>query len=145
MKLRPATAADVPALAAIAAECYQVTFVDFLDLMALAGRNVEFFTSYFPDVIARVQVAELDGSVKGFSQVTKSHLDMLFVALDAHGTGVGSALLRAAESAGVNTLECFRDNRTARDFYERRGWRLARSYERPFIGEIRAFVLYEKR
>jgi putative acetyltransferase len=142
--LRPAITADVPALAGIAAESYQTAFADFLDPVALAGRDTKFFSGYFPEVLDRVRLAEIDGRVRGFSQVTKSHLDMLFVAQADHGTGVGSALLRQAEALGAATLECFRDNKQARDFYEHRGWRLAQSYERPFIGQIRAFVLYEK-
>ena len=58
---------------------------------------------------------------------------------------MGSALLAEAEARGTWTLECFRDNRSARSFYERHGWTLARSYEREFLGRTRAFVFYEKR
>ena len=69
---------------------------------------------------------------------------MMFVAPSAQGMGVGAALLAQAESAGIRSLECFRDNAPARAFYEAKGWRLTRTYERDFIGARRAFVFYEK-
>jgi ribosomal protein S18 acetylase RimI-like enzyme len=54
---------------------------------------------------------------------------ILAVAGEAEGRGVGRALLRAAEDWGrANgltrlTLAVFTDNRRAKDFYERQGWR----------------------
>ena len=53
-------------------------------------------------------------------------------------------VLAQAEAAGTCSLECFRDNLRARAFYEAKGWRLTRSYEREFAGKVRAFVFYEK-
>ena len=36
------------------------------------------------------------------------------------------------------------DLAVARRFYEARGWRKTKDYEREFVGQLRAFVYYEK-
>ena len=71
-----------------------------------------------------MRVAERGRRALGFSLVTGTHLDMLFVDSEAAGEGAGSALLRRVEAEGARTLEAFRDNHAARAFYERRGWTL---------------------
>lgn len=144
MKLRAAQMADIPVLAAIAADSYRTNFASILEPKALGQRDEAFFEAYLGSALDRLRVAVHDTRIAGFSLVTNSHLDMLFIAADARGQGVGSSLLEAAEIAGVRTLECFRDNDAARDFYEQRGWRLSKEYERNFIGRSRAFVLYGK-
>ena len=62
----------------------------------------------------------------------------------AQARGIGQALLADAESSGAITLECFRDNSQARDFYEKHGWKLTKSLRRAFCGEDYDFVLYAK-
>ena len=84
------------------------------------------------------------GAVIGFYLVTGSHLDMIFVTPSAQATGVGSALLRHAEQAGVVSLEVFASNQRARSFYHRNGWQPIRFYKRMYAGEERDFVHYEK-
>ncbi len=144
MIVRAAIAADVPAMAAIAAASYRAAFAAILEAEALAVRDGEFFANLFVRTLTSLRVAETDGDVVAFAMVTDQHLDMLFVAPNAQRRGAGRALLGAVEADGVCTLECFRDNHGARRFYERHGWRLARAYEREFIGRERAFVFYEK-
>ena len=121
--LRPATAADLPALAEV-----------HLAARAAAGRA-------FPPAVHRddevrawvagwdltaydVRVAELDGRVAGYSRATATWLDDLYVAPGAQGGGVGAALLRevlAGHPDGVG-LWVFESNRPARDFYARHGF-----------------------
>jgi putative acetyltransferase len=144
MKLRAAQTADIPVLAAIAADSYRTIFASILEPAALEQRNEGFFEAHLGSALNRLRVAVADKRVAGFSLVTNNHLDMLFIAADARGQGVGSFLLEAVEAEGVRTLECFRDNDEARAFYEQRGWRLLKEYERAFIGRRRAFVLYGK-
>lgn len=144
MKLRPAATADIPDLAEIAIAAYAGAFAGILEPAALAARDNAFFRAHFAARIARLHVAEIDGRIAGFTLVTSGHLDMMFVAPDAQGQGLGAALLAQAEAAGTRSLECFRDNMAARAFYEAKGWRLIRAYERDFIGRSRAFVFYEK-
>lgn len=144
MRVRPATATDVPAIAQVAVDAYRSAFSSILEPEALALRDSAFFAGLFAPDLASLHVAVADGRVVGFSKVTATHLDMLFIAPAAQGRGAGRALLIAAEASGVCTLECFRDNQPARRFYEHHGWRLTRSYERDFVGKPRAFVFYEK-
>jgi GNAT superfamily N-acetyltransferase len=143
VKVRPA-AADIPALAEIAVAAYADAFRDILEPEALAERDDAFFRPYFAERIAHMRLAEIDGRAVGFTLMIADHLDMVFVAREARGLGAGAALLARAEADGARSLECFRDNAPARAFYEAKGWRLARAYERDFIGRSRAFVFYEK-
>ncbi len=144
VKLRRATPADVAALAEVAAAAYAQAFAGILEPEAMALRGAPFFQAHFKEWIERMNLAEDTGRVIGYTLVTDGHLDQMFIAPQAQGKGAGAALLAQAEAAGARSLECFRDNQSARVFYESRGWRLADAYEREFIGRPRAFVFYEK-
>jgi putative acetyltransferase len=68
---------------------------------------------------------EEDGRVLGYAVVREDELHDLYVAPDAQGRGVGSALfdrVREARPLGFR-LWVFRDNDRARRFYEARGCR----------------------
>lgn len=144
MIVRPAVEADIPVLGRIAAASYADAFATILEPAILAARDATSFADRFAEWWPATSVAEQDGRVLGFAKVTGAHLDMLFVDPAAQNTGAGSALLAHVETKGVRTLECFRDNAPARRFYERKGWRLTRAYEREFLGRMRAFVFYER-
>lgn len=140
--LRRPAQADVDGLARIALAAYRASFADILPPEAMALRSVAGFAARFSAALDRMRLAELEG-IAGFTMVTDGHLDMLFVAPDRQGSGVGRALLRAAqEEDGARSLECFADNISARGFYERAGWSLERAYARPFDGAERKFVIY---
>lgn len=71
----------------------------------------------------RVLVGERNGIVLGFAEVLPGELNHLYVAPEAQGTGVGSALFAAAtrlEPAGLE-LWTFQRNAAARAFYAARG------------------------
>jgi len=142
--VRPAAEADVPAMAAVSSASYRVAFAGILPTEVLAQRSPEHFRERFAETWPRMAVAEQDGRIVAFSLVTAGHIDMLFVDPERLGHGAGIALLRAAERAGAETLECFADNAPARAFYERAGWRLTKQYEREFAGAMMRFVLFEK-
>jgi putative acetyltransferase len=142
--VRPATVADVGAMAAVAERSYRAGFAEILEPDVLAARDAAFFAGRFCDSLSRMRVAEAAGRVVGFTLVADGHIDMLFVDPERAGSGAGSALLAQAEVEGARTLECFRDNHAARQFYESRGWRPMREYEREFLGRRRPFVFYER-
>ncbi|NYE38469.1 GNAT superfamily N-acetyltransferase/chorismate mutase [Nocardioides cavernae] len=121
--LRLATADDLPAVAEV-------------HLAARAGAGEAFPPGVHTDDEARawvagwdladhdVCVAELDGSVVGYTRSTPTWLDDLYVVPGAQGRGVGTALLArvlASHPHGVG-LWVFASNRPARDFYARRGF-----------------------
>lgn len=75
----------------------------------------------------RILVAERGGRVVGFASVWEAddYLHNLFVHPAHLGTGVGHALLAAAEarSRGPMTLKCLVRNERALRFYAAHGWR----------------------
>ena len=64
-----------------------------------------------------------------FTNDAHGYVSILAVAAEAEGQGVGRALLKAAEDWARSkrfaklTLAVFTDNRRAKNFYERQGWR----------------------
>lgn len=135
--------ADLPAATAVASASYRAAFAPILEADELARRTPESFVARFTESLARLRVAEAGGRVVGFSLVTGTHLDMLFIDPAVQGTGAGRALLAEAVARGVCSLECFRANGPARRFYERAGWVVTRGYSRPFAGRLHHFVYYE--
>ena len=76
-----------------------------------------------------VGVLLLDRRRDYFTDEEHGHIAILAVAREAEGQGVGRALLAAAGDWGRGegfrrlTLSVFTENRRAREFYERQGWR----------------------
>lgn len=145
MRLRPARPADFAALARIVATSYRENFGSILSPAALALRDQAHFERRFAgEPVPPVLAEDGNGTPLGLHLVREGELRMLFVDAAARSRGAGAALLADAEARGATRLECFRDNQAARAFYEKRGWRLARGYEREFAGDVHAFVEYVK-
>lgn len=145
MIVRPARIEDIPVLAVVAARSYRAAFATILEPEVLETRDTAFFAERFRSSWERMLVVEQQGKIAGFLLMTDGHIDMLFMDPAVSGQGGGARLLEAAEEKGAKSLECFHDNRGARRFYERHGWRVTREYEREFAGRSRGFVFYEKR
>lgn len=144
MIIRRARAGDVAAMAEVAARSYASAFARILEARTIAARDAAFFAARFATCWRRMRVAACERCIVGFTLVTACHLDMIFLAPEATGRGIGRALLARVEREGARSLECFAANRAARRFYEREGWRLVRAYARDFAGRPRDFVLYAK-
>ncbi len=144
MIVRAAGANDVAGAAEVASASYREAFAPILDSAEFARRTPESFVPRFADSLAGLRVADSGGRIVGFSLVTGTHLDMLFVDPAAQGSGAGRALLAEAVARGACSLECFRANEPARRFYERAGWVVTRGYSRPFAGRVHRFVFYER-
>jgi GNAT superfamily N-acetyltransferase/chorismate mutase len=123
LELRPATPADLPAIAEV-------------HLAARSGAGSALPPSGHSDHEARawvsgwdltaydVGVAVLGDRVVGYSRATPTWLDDLYVLPEAQGRGVGTALLGrvlAARPDGVG-LWVFESNGPAREFYARHGF-----------------------
>ena len=72
-------------------------------------------------------VAEEDGALLGFGSLDGTLLDLLYVRPDCQRQGVGSALCLFLERACPGGRITVHASRTARPFFESRGYRLLRS------------------
>lgn len=94
---------------------------DFLSEADFLSIETRLASDYLPAV--ELTVAEYDQRIVGFSGVLDGVLEMLFVAADARGQGVGSVLLAAAISAkGVHKVDVNEQNTAAHQFYLQKGF-----------------------
>jgi GNAT superfamily N-acetyltransferase len=141
MRVRPATAEDIPALLALVRRYWE--FEGFTGFMALRVELVLKRLLAEPQLGA-VQVAEADGRLLGYlivvlvlsveHQGLMGEIDEFFVLPEARSQGVGGALLEAAESA-LAARGCVRlqlqigvANEAARAFYQHRGYTARAGY-----------------
>jgi putative acetyltransferase len=121
--IRPATAADLPACAAIINDYIDAT--DWLPRIHPRETLAGFFS---PELLERrkVYVAELDGQVVGYMTMSpKGLIPALYLAPSARGQGIGKALIDRAKAESPHQVELtmFQANHDARRFYEREGFR----------------------
>lgn len=90
-------------------------------------------------------VAEEDGQIVGFGDIAgNGYLDRLFVHPKHQGAGVATAicdLLEVASSGFITT----RASRTARPFFERRGYNVQKRLQVPRNGQVLTAYLMTKR
>lgn len=120
-KLRPAAPADADAIA----ELFTASrgLLDFLPRLHSAEENRGFIRDH---VLQRchVTVALVNGRIAGFAAEEPGWLEHLYIAPDWLGSGIGSALLNDTKTRhGMLELWCFLENRRARAFYEKHGFR----------------------
>lgn len=90
----------------------------------LAAIREELPVAYLPAV--DLYGWESEGCLWGFLGVAASTVEMLFVHPDAFGRGVGKRLLHyAVRTLGARRVDVNRDNRRAREFYLRQGFRVS--------------------
>lgn len=94
----------------------------------LTPPEIDAIEAYVPDAIRAVPLLEVamagDGHPVGFAGIDGDMLEMLFVAPDLRGTGVGSLLLDRAFVQGARRVDVNEQNPQARGFYERKGFRV---------------------
>ncbi|HEX9993219.1 MAG TPA: GNAT family N-acetyltransferase [Acidimicrobiales bacterium] len=126
--VRPATAADAPAIAAIWhagwGDGHLGNVPDELVPLRTAASFAERAGERWPDAL----VAEAGGEVAGFVIVTGDEVEQVYVAAAHRGSGLADALMDEAErrvrDGGHPSawLAVVPGNGRARRFYERRGW-----------------------
>lgn len=95
----------------------------FLTEVDIAGLRPEAATGIAS--VAALAVAYVGDAPCGFAGTQDGKLEMLFVAPEARGCGVGSALLaHAVEREGVRMLDVNEQNPQAVGFYEHEGFRV---------------------
>ncbi|WP_306208673.1 GNAT family N-acetyltransferase [Actinoplanes sp. RD1] len=128
IELRPATADDVLALAALWHTGWHDGHAGHVPDELLPFRTPESFVPRTAGRIERATVAVRDGELAGFTVVDGEEVEQVYVAAAHRGTGVAATLLTDAEQqvagAGHGTawLAVAPGNTRARRFYERQGW-----------------------
>ncbi|MFD8303179.1 GNAT family N-acetyltransferase [Streptomyces sp. NPDC059690] len=126
--LRPATPADVPALAAIWRVGWRDGHLGHVPDELVAVRTPESFAARAAERVADTVVATRGSAVVGFVVVVGDEVEQLYVAAEHRGAGVAGALLERAEEVvrrGGHRrawLAVVAGNARARRFYERQGW-----------------------
>ena len=147
--LRPATAADIPALAELARDSFVAAFghlyrPEDLALFLDEWRTESAYLAALAVPARRIQLAELDGRLAGYALISlgdgfderpEPHparpvmLSQLYCAAEATGHGLGAALMdwaigeARAWNADALQLSVFSENFGAQRFYQRRGFR----------------------
>ena len=150
--LRPATAADAPALRAILHDTFESTWRPQLPPAAAeAFRREDRPAAYVSDRGLRFIVAERAGKAAGFVDWDGDFVNALHVATRHAGAGLGRALMDHAEAeiarAGhaAARLETDTFNTRSRAFYAARGYREADSYpDHEWGGRLTTLLLVKE-
>lgn len=140
LHLRPATPDDVKPLTALSYKTIRVKYPDVIGADMVEGYIASgAVPQYYADRNAFTRVAVADGEVIGACALRDNNVDLMMVTLERHRRGVGAALLADAESILFAeheqiSLESFRDNRQAVDFYAKHGWVLGDAFTDPDYG-----------
>ena len=131
--LRPYCFADLPALArlfyrTVHTVCAQDYTPQQLDAWA-SGSIDE--TAWDVSLRAHVtRIAEVDGEIVGFGDMDETgYLDRLYVAADWQHIGIATAICDALEAAVPTACYTTHASKTARAFFERRGYRVRYAQE----------------
>lgn len=122
--LRSAQADDIEAVHAVfAAACR--TALSFLPVLHSAAQDRAFLAGVIDDYDVSVAIA--DGRVAGFLALGPGRVEHLYVDPEHWRRGIGTRLLRAAQTARPGGLDLwvFQRNVAAIAFYERHGFRVA--------------------
>jgi ribosomal protein S18 acetylase RimI-like enzyme len=128
MTVRPATAADVPAIARIWREGWADGHQGHVPEALAAERAPASFDQRATERVGQTWVADSAGVVAGFVVVVDNEVEQLYVDRSWRGRGVAGQLLRHGEAVigqgGHRTawLAVVAGNTRARRFYTRLGW-----------------------
>jgi GNAT superfamily N-acetyltransferase len=133
MRVRSADVAEIDHLARLWHDGWHQTHAPLVPPELIRLRTFESFRERLQGALPDVHVAGPLGAPVGFYALKGDELDQLFVSPEAHGSGVAAALIADAEARlaehGVETawLACAVGNDRAARFYEKTGWRFART------------------
>jgi len=123
------------------------TYEPFLGRMTveefIAAGSVE---RYFEERWQQATVATLHDEIVGVAVLLGALLDLIWVKPSMRSRGIGSTLMEGVEEQAARestelTLEVWKVNRRAVDFYERRGFSVVRTLDDPVTGLERLVML----
>lgn len=122
MLIEAATEPDFPALLVIWEAAVRATH-HFLPEASLQDIKSQLISAYFPQVRLFLVRRKADGQILGFAGIAVQKLEMLFVAPEYHGLGVGKALVRfVVDQHGINVVDVNEQNPQAVGFYLSQGF-----------------------
>ena len=131
MQVRPAHAGEIDHLARLWHDVWHDSHAPLAPPELIHLRTLASFRDRLETALPDVYVVGPVGAPLGLCVIRGEELYQLFVATEAHGTGVAAALIADAEARlagrGVETawLACAIGNKRAARFYEKSGWHLA--------------------
>lgn len=131
--IRPAEASDIDPLATLWHEGWNDGHAAVAPAGLIAARTRESFRARIAAALADTFATEPAGAPDGFFMLKGDELYQFYVARPARGSGLAASLMTAAEAQlarrGVATawLHCAAGNNRAARFYEKAGWRNART------------------
>lgn len=154
MDVRAADADEVEALAALWHQGWHEAHAAIVPDDLARMRTLTSFRDRLQAALTDIRVAGPRGTPLGFCFVRGDELYQLYIAAPARGVGIAAALLADAEArlaaAGFDTawLACAIGNDRAARFYEKHGWRRARTATIELETDIGPYALdiwrYEK-
>ena len=122
MKIEPAQTGDYPALIALWEASVRATH-HFLQEEDIATLKPLILEHYFDAV--RLYCARQDGVIVGFIGVAEGNIEMLFIAPEARGGGVGRQLVdHAIRCLGATRVDVNEQNAQAVGFYQHLGFEM---------------------
>jgi len=150
--IRPATAADIPALARLWHAGWHEAHAAYTPPALTALRTEADFTRRLDHLLADTRMAGDDPAL-GFCTIRDDELYQLFVSPAARASGLAARLLAdgearlAARGVGMARLDVGLENHRAAKFYTRQGWQetgtgeaMVDSARGPFHLRLRFFV-----
>ena len=134
MGLRPATSADIEAIAAVWHQGWRDGHIGHVPEALHPHRRLVDFRERVPPRLPSTTVATVGADLVGFVMVREDEIEQLYVAAGARGSGVATELFRHAEQVIGSRydrawLAVAAGNARARRFYERSGWHDAGAFD----------------
>ena len=133
MIVRPAAQTDTGAIASLWHDGWRAGHLEHVPEELVALRTAESFAERTATHLAAIRILSDDTGLIGFHLCKGDELNQFYLAARARGSGAAEILMRDAE-ATLRThghrlcwLACAMGNVRARRFYEKAGWRLART------------------
>ncbi len=137
LPIRNAAPSEIDVLARVWYDAWHEAHAAHVPQELVAARTIDDFRTRLPDLLPHLRTVGTIGSPLGLCIIRGDEMHQLFLAPEARGTGIASALLADAErriaQSGVGDawLDVLIENPRAIRFYQREGWQLGEQADMP--------------